>query len=182
MVTAVRAGNTYVYERLFRTYYAPLCEFAFQYVHDDDVAEEVVQHVLVSLWMRRETWQVRSTVRAYLYGATRNRALSWRKKSKRYALHLRRVWQFAAADLPADRDARHLENRVDAVRLFEAAVARLSERRQTMLLLRVSMGLSYREIAETLGTTVKNVETTLARIIRQLEREVPAFLTERSGP
>ena len=84
MNSAVRvdspAGDERALETLFRSHYASLCEFAVRYVREEALAEEIVQDLFADLWARRAEWRLRGPVRAYLFGAVRNRALNVRKR------------------------------------------------------------------------------------------------------
>ena len=73
-VAAVRAGEPAAFEALFHAYHAPLCTFAHRYLGARDLAEEIVQEVFLFVWERRETWDVRTSVRSYLFTAVRNAA------------------------------------------------------------------------------------------------------------
>src|SRR5256885_9713379 len=80
----VRTGDAQAFEALFRAYVEPLCSFAYSYVESESQAQEIVQDLFTRLWERRETLERPRSVRAYLYGATRNRALN--------EVRNRRVW------------------------------------------------------------------------------------------
>ena len=76
----IRGGDERALESLFRAYFAPLCEFAVRYVREAALAEEIVQDLFADLWARRADWEPRGPVRAYVFGAVRNRALNLRKR------------------------------------------------------------------------------------------------------
>ena len=61
---------------MFEAYFPRLCRFAAQYVDSENRARDVVQEVFLQLWERRRKWTVRSSLKAYLYQAVRNRALN----------------------------------------------------------------------------------------------------------
>src|SRR5687767_13327359 len=46
--TALRTGDEAAFEQLFRRYATTLCDFAYSYVDDVDVAEDVVHSLFVS--------------------------------------------------------------------------------------------------------------------------------------
>lgn len=172
-IAAIRVGNELAYERVFRDYYGDLCRFAVRYVRDADLAEDVVQVVLGELWIRREAWHVQTTIAAYLYGATRNAAVTRLRQLER----ARRLAEEASGD-PLD-GARALEPTViqaleqqEKYAALSRGLATLSDRRRTMLLLRIVYRLSYREIALVTQTSIKNVEVTLNRAVAALRRAV----------
>jgi len=77
VVARVRAGDEGACETLFRTFHAPLWKFAYGYVRSREAAEEIVQEVFLALWRNRATWEVHTSVRAWLFGAVRHQALNY---------------------------------------------------------------------------------------------------------
>jgi RNA polymerase sigma-70 factor (ECF subfamily) len=174
VIAAIRAGDKDAYEHVFRAYYSDLCRFAVRYVRDTDLAEDVVQVVLGDLWIRREEWQVQTTIAAYLYGATRNGAVTRLRqldRARRLAVDLARSRALDGDHFLEPAVVRALELEEQNAALARAIEA-LSDRRRTMLLLRIALRLSYREIALVTRTSVKNVEVTLNRAISTLRRNV----------
>jgi RNA polymerase sigma-70 factor (ECF subfamily) len=76
IVSRIRAGDQSAFDALYITYFSDLWRVTNRLVRSADVANDIVQDVFVSLWEHREVWTVRTTVRAYLYGAVRHRVSS----------------------------------------------------------------------------------------------------------
>lgn len=178
-IERVRAGDARAFEALFAGYYEPMVRYAFGLVQVRAIAEELVQDVFVNLWERRERWTVQSSIRTYLFGATRNRALNWLRHAT-----LHRQW--AESIDPLDDSATPLVPRVagadEHVRLVElrAAILRAIEqlpgrRRETFLLSR-EHHLTYEQIAEVMGVSVKTVEEQIARALRSLRASLAQWL------
>ena len=53
LITLLQQGDRNAYKQLFIKYYSPLCEYASQYISDDD-SEELVQELMLFLWETRE--------------------------------------------------------------------------------------------------------------------------------
>ncbi|MEQ9052105.1 MAG: sigma factor, partial [Marinoscillum sp.] len=70
------------FQKLFEEYYASLVLFAYNYVKDQDEAEEMVQEVFTNVWIKAETIAITSSVRSYLYGCVRNASLNHLKHQK----------------------------------------------------------------------------------------------------
>jgi RNA polymerase sigma-70 factor (ECF subfamily) len=176
-VVGIRGGDERAFEALFRAYAAPLVAFVTGYVHAPDVAEELVQDVLCSIWERRTEWTVRDGVRSYLYLAARNRAF-------KYLKHERVVRKTAARQthgpvpgmgvVPANGDERTREREI-AERVAEA-IAGLPARAREAYILRRDHGLSYAEIARVMGITAKGVDMALSRATRQLREQLADLL------
>src|ERR1700689_4645051 len=88
LVAAVRAGDREAYERVFRAHAAGLTTFVERYVRSPDVAEELVQDLLLAVWRDRARWDPAGSIGGYLYRAARNRAFNWLKRA-----HIVSAWQ-----------------------------------------------------------------------------------------
>jgi RNA polymerase sigma factor (sigma-70 family) len=72
----MRTGDEAAFETLFRAYAKPLCAFAYTYVGSTAAAQEIVQELFCRIWERRDTLEMPRSVHAYLFSATRNRAIA----------------------------------------------------------------------------------------------------------
>ena len=162
------------FELMFRQHYGALATFALRYLRERAIAEELVQDLFADLWARRATWNPRpGSERAYLLAAVRNRALNLRKRNA-----LERDWERdeAVADVrelhphPAQSD--HLLETAELEQQVNAALESLPERCRLVMHLRWREQLSYAEIAEVMGISVKGVENQLARGLERLRERV----------
>jgi RNA polymerase sigma-70 factor (ECF subfamily) len=164
---SIRRDEPGAFEALFQEHHAELCRFAEGYVREGAVAEELVQDVFFELWRRRREWELHTTLRAYLFGAVRNRALNHLKRTKR-----EREWLAVSREgaEPADQGAApdRLAEESQAAAAIARAVARLPTRARMVIDLRWRHGLRHAEIAEVMGISVKGVENQLARALKAM--------------
>jgi len=80
LVRSLQEGDREAYKQIFLTYYSPLCEYATRFIPDAD-AEELVQSLMMYLWENREELVIESSLRSYLFTATRHRCLNAIKKN-----------------------------------------------------------------------------------------------------
>jgi RNA polymerase sigma-19 factor, ECF subfamily len=158
------AGDHAAFESLFREYHAPLCAFADRVVAAPDVAEEIVQDVFASLWRTRSTLRIRTSLRAYLYTAVRNRALNHARRSGTESVLDAAVSMDASAG--AEPDA--LVQAAETAEIVASAIASLPPRCREVITLRWVHGLSHAEIAEIMSVSVKAVENQVTRGLRTL--------------
>lgn len=176
LVDRIRLGDSAAFDALFRSFYGEMCTFAFRYLRSREDAEDVVQDVFAAIWQRRSAWNVEGDVRAYLFGAVRNRAL---RRSEQLTRHEKRtnMLRFDAAlersGPPVDR---HLEDE-EVEANVRAAIAALPDRSREIVVLRWQHQMKYSEIAKTMGISVKGVENQLARATKKL-RERLTWLRE----
>jgi RNA polymerase sigma-70 factor, ECF subfamily len=151
---------------LFREHYAGLVDFATRYVKALEVAEEVVQEVFLRVWTQREAGDPAEITRAYLYGATRNQAITLLRHD--HVVHRHAATRSAEPHAPATPDA---ELEADELtRAVRAAIDHLPERSRLVFVLSRDRGLSYAEIADVLGISAKAVEANMARALKSLRK------------
>lgn len=136
------------------------------------MAEEIVQEVFLYIWERRETWDVRTSAKSYLFAAVRNAATS-------YLRHERVVRQREAETVELFiRPAATADARVTTAELVAAvqrAVSRLPERCRLIFTLHREQGLTYPEIAEVLDISPKTVEVQMGRALKALRQALAGF-------
>ncbi len=173
VVARIRDGDARAFETVFRTYYAPLAAFAYRYLRDAAAAEDVVQDVFGKLWENRRSLVVTTSLRAYLYAAVRNRTLDIRKHDT-----VVEDWERdeSSADVrelhPAPRQPDEILDRQLIGDRLAAAFEALPERQAQVMRLRWKNDLSYAEIAEAVGISVKGVEKHLSRGLAALKRQL----------
>ena len=166
-VERIRTGDPMAFEALFHAYHASLCSFAYRYLGARDLAEEMVQEVFLFVWERRESWDVRSSVRSYLFTAVRNAALSYLRHERVVARRDARVRILQDTVAPgADLEVVQAET----VAAIQEAVARLPDRCRLVFTLHREQGLTYAEVAEVLGISPRTVEVQIGRALRSLRR------------
>jgi len=82
LIEKIRKGDEEVFGELFRTWYSDLCLFAHQYVGSADLSRDVVQEVFINIWDNHENFSIHTSIRAYLYKAVKNQAISQLRKTK----------------------------------------------------------------------------------------------------
>lgn len=165
----VRAGDPGAFEALFHAYHAPLCAFAYRYVGARDLAEDIVQEIFLFVWERRETWDVRTSVKSYLFTAVRNAALSYLRHERvvrRREAETVELFDGRSAGADAEADA------AETLAAVQQAVGRLPERCRLAFTLHREQGLTYSEIAEVLGISPRTVEVQMGRALKSLRKSL----------
>jgi RNA polymerase sigma-70 factor, ECF subfamily len=165
------------FERLFRAEYASLVRFMRNWIDESATAEDLVQDVFAAAWRNRSRLDG-GAPRAYLFRAARNRALNHlRDRRVRRAADHRLAGAHdetllrAAGAPPAPRADAALEAARTAAAIRQAVDA-LPTRCRMIFRMSRDHGLSYREIAASLGLSVKTVETQMGRALQALRRSL----------
>lgn len=172
LFSRLAAGDETAFDTIFRTWYAPLVRIATYLLHDDGIAEEVVQEVMLEVWRRRESLAFEQEPRRYLMRATRNRALN-------HVRHEAVVARAAARDLAEEAHAATAPAMVQAAELEVAiaqAVATLPDRCRAVFELSRRHHMSYADIAAALDIAPKTVENQMGKALRMLRVALAVWL------
>lgn len=157
-------ANTELYttfETLFREHYNSLANYAYSILKNKENAEDVVQDVFVKLW--QNTPDVINTPQAkfYLITATKNNCISFlRKQSSKTFVPVEETRLAAQADEPL-----RLE-RQDIPALINQALSHLPPQCLAIFKLSRFGKLTYQQIADELGLSVKTVENQMGKALR----------------
>lgn len=175
LLERIRAGDSDAFDAVFRANYAALVGSAERILGRRDVAEEIVQDVMLELWRRRETLAVEDSLRGYLFRATRNRSLNHLRHG---AIEKRAEPELAAnrAESGSSAHAALVEEEIDVA--VKRAVADLPARCREVFELSRVHGLRYSEIATTLGISVKTVEAQMGKALRILRERLAQWLPD----
>ncbi len=69
-------------EYLFKTYYKRLHNTAYQILHDEALADDIVQEVFITIWNKRDELNITTTIEGYLVKSTINKALNYIEQNK----------------------------------------------------------------------------------------------------
>jgi len=177
VVARIGAGDVAAFEALYRAHAPALLAFAHSQVRSRELAEDLVQDLFLALWRHRKKWDLRTSLRAYLLGALRNRIISYRRSMQAREGALRRVETATLASVAEPSGADHRVREAELAEAIEKAIGALPPRcRETFLLVR-QQNLTYTEAAEVLGISVKAVEMNMVRALAALRKELGAWRT-----
>ncbi len=158
---------------MFKNYYQPLCRYANTFMNDSDEAEEIVQGSFITIWEKRQTIDITTSVKAYLYRAIRNACLNQikhQKVKKLYADHELKTGEkySEATDQSTLRD--ELENKI------QAAIKTLPEQCRIIFQLSRFEELKYQEIADQMNLSVKTVENQMGKALKIMREQLRDYL------
>ena len=82
LIFALRRGEKYAYLEVYNDFYGVMYHLSIQYLHDNRLAEEIVQDTFVKLWEIRETLNEQFNLRNFLYTITKNNCLNYLRNQK----------------------------------------------------------------------------------------------------
>ena len=167
-----------LYQETFYKYYEPLCRYAFTIVKEPHSCEDIVQETFLRVWEKKQNLIGSEELTWYLYTAIRNNCLSFLDKKQRVVLG-----EFSGQEIietPGERPAANVKE-TDFETLLKAALENLPPKcREVFVLSRVS-NLTYKQISDTLGISIKTVENQMGKALKILrayirqKQEIPVI-------
>ena len=157
------------FEMAYKQYFASLVGFAYQYVEDSEISEDIVQEMFGKLWDKSETVDIRTNLKSYLFGAVRNACLN----------HLRHQKVVASHESERGEERVHQLNFMEMDELQEKvneALAQLPEKRRQIFELSRFQDKKYHEIAAELDVSIKTVETQMSRALKVMREVLGSYI------
>jgi RNA polymerase sigma-70 factor (ECF subfamily) len=180
IIAGLRRRDETALAALYDRFARPAFSLALKLLHDQELAEDVIQEVFLTLWSRPEMYvPERGRFLPWLLGVTHHRAVDvLRSQTARNRRHASGDQQALLLEFTAD--PHHLTDPADHVlRSIEVqevrrALQRLPLEQQEVLVLSLIGGLTHAEIAEHLGQPLGTVKTRLRLGLRKLRTALAA--------
>lgn len=158
-------------ELLFKKFYSHICYAVYRIIPDSAISEDIAQEVFMEVWRKRETIEIKSSVKAYLKRAGVNKALNHiRARKIRFdnddELEMERI---SIADHSGDVEL------LDLQMIIDKAIDSLPERCRIVFSLSRFEELSYKEIAAKLDISVKTVENQIGKALKIMRSAVKGY-------
>jgi RNA polymerase sigma-70 factor (ECF subfamily) len=148
------------FSRIVREHKSTIYTVCYMFSKDKQEVDDLFQEVLVKLWQGYDSFQGKSDLRTWIYRVSLNTCISIDRKKKRRKTQplLEGIDLFDKNDA-GNRQTDMLHERIGRLQPFDRAIV--------LLWLE---NMSYDEIAQIVGISVKNVSVKLYRIKEQLKQ------------
>lgn len=165
-----------IVENLFRKYYKVLRTYAYRFVNDMPISENIVQDVFLELWNKRETIDFDQSIKAYLFKSVYHRSLNYLSNpviSKNTSLdQLAENDQLAEYFISQDKNFEYWSMMDDIGKEIERLLDQLPPQCKTVFLLSRKEELRNKEIADKLGISLKAVEKQITKALSFLREQL----------
>ncbi|NRA38991.1 MAG: sigma-70 family RNA polymerase sigma factor [Planctomycetes bacterium] len=170
LVHASQRGDEDCFEQLVLRYQYRLRGFVASYVHDADLADEIVQESFVRAYEILARFESeRATFSSWLHGIARNVVREHRSRQYRRGSKLNDLQRFLQRDLE-EREAKQAGNDPEQVEALRNCLSELDDNRKLIVRLRYYENHSVQDIARSIDRPPNTVSMILTRL-RQSLRE-----------
>ena len=172
IITALKAGEEYVFDAVYRHYFSRLCAFCSQYVSEQEEIEEIVQDTMMWLWENRCRLLEELTLKTLLFTIVKNKALN---RISHFEIK-RKVHQEITEKYEKEFDNPdfYLEN--ELFRLYENALKQLPKDYREAYEMNRSHRLTHKEIAEKLNVSPQTVNYRIGQALKLLRIALKDYL------
>lgn len=181
LLEGLKRGDKGVFETLFRKYVTVLREYAFFYIMDTQIAEDLVQDLFVKMWEIRENLNIHNSLKAYLYRSIHNSCIQFLRHKNVSHKHEKYV-QFRLSEA---RLMNQLYFEIGINKLFEKEITELVDQslkkmpvktREIFILSRRKY-MKNSEIAAKFDLTEKSVEYHISKALETLRTDLKDYLS-----
>lgn len=176
----LKEGDRTSFEHVFEHYYHRLHCFINEYVHDTEVAKNILQDVFLLLWEKKSILLDDTNLNAWLYTVTKNKTLKYLRHQEYVKTHieislLNQNENFLNAAALDSIDTSEFAFR-EIEKIIQRTLVSMPENIQTIFKLSRFENLKNREIAERLNISEKTVEANITKSLKLLRVALKDYL------
>jgi len=160
---AFKSGNAASFSHLYQKYSAGLYNYGAKFSTDKDLIKECIQELFVAIWTKRDSVGNPEHIKNYLYKSFRNLLLKKTTQlQKNHSFDETENYEFNVS-LNIEEALIDGERRQKITEQLQLTISGLTPRQKEAIFLKFYEQLSYEEVAEVMGITVKATYKIMAR-------------------
>jgi len=181
LTSSLRKGEKKAYQEIYNDFFGVMYHLSLQYLHDENLSEEIVQDTFLKLWEIRETLNEQFNIRNYIYTLTKNNCLNYLRNQKIALVHQRNIKYLETQYnyMALEKLGNFIEFEELSSKIDQAIEMLPDDLRSTFILSRIEE-FHYKEIADKQSVSVKTIEARISKALRILRHElkeyIPVFL------
>ncbi len=157
-----------VLQSIYRDYYEKLCKQVYLLVRDSNIAEDIVQEVIVEIWNKKDQLNIQQSLEAYLKRACKNRSLNHLRDQKVKWEDESELYDVEDSNVSSEQQITYEELEQEIC----SCIDHLPEKCRLVFTLSRFEDMSYNEIADNLGISIKTVENQISKALRILREKI----------
>lgn len=175
LIVKIKAGDKQAFEQVFVKFYNALCRYAYDILHSEDDAKDVVAEVFANVWEKHENVNEKLSLSSYLYRSVYNRSLNLirYRKNKPNTNEEDQSIKTVPIIKEGDKDfplSQMIQN--EKIDMIKSAIDSLPDRCRHIFLLHRKFRYKYSEIAEILDISENTVKAQVQIALKKLREKI----------
>lgn len=173
IIDRLKANDRTALRDVFKSEYLSVCKTINRFIRDKNLVEDLAQEVFLRLWDKRDKINITSSLSAYIRRMAINEALGYLRKNKK----------FEEEEIQPDISLGHDHSGEDDYLYGElkgnimAAIDSLPPKCKAVFKLSRFEEMTYQEIADQMGISIKTVENQMGKALKVLRSKLQNYLT-----
>ena len=164
LMELVKNGDKEAYNKIVIEHRVSAISFAYSFVYDLYVAEDIVQDVFVNIYIKRKSYRPVCEFKTFLFQAIRNKSIDYLRRTKiRTAVDLNNLAELVSCS------AEEAFLQTEKTKLIFELMNELNNDYKTALYLFAIEGESYAEIAKIMKKTIPQIKILIFRARKKLK-------------
>jgi RNA polymerase sigma-70 factor (ECF subfamily) len=172
MLDRIRVGDKQTYRLLFENYYKVLILYASSLTKDETKAEDLAQNAFINLWTKRDTLEIRTSVKNYLYKSVYNLFINDYRKELRNNNVLDKI-HYEVLLQSLEEEEQSIKIKLDWI---NKEIDSLPPKSKEIFIMNKRRGLTYKEISKILNISENTVESHISRALKRIRQNIPKSL------
>lgn len=165
----INLSNHRDFKKLIDKFYIPLCHFAFHYIENKEVAEDIVQDCFIKLWEIRTDFLYLHQAKSFLYTSIRNKSINELEHNKVVDSYQKNILDKSSEQFFHD----HLIEE-ETYRILNDAIDKLPDKTRRIMQLSLK-GMNNIDIADTLSISKETVHSLKKSAYKKLRIHLKDF-------
>ena len=179
------SGDIAAFKELIKKHQGTVTGIIYRYTGNHNEVEDLAQDIFLKIYKAANSYVPRAQFKTWLYKVVANHCLNFFRSQKRKAL-------IYSLDQPVSEDYNPHIQRTDAQKeqpetllqqqelqiALKRALSELPERQRMAIILHRFEGLSYKEVADTLGSSLSAVESLIFRAMSSLKEKLSPYKSD----
>lgn len=165
----MKKGDKESFKFFFDEYYSDLCNYVNLFIRNETLSEGIVQEVYIYLWSNREKIRIDTSVRAYLFTASKYKGLNHIRNEKVRTMALTKLANDTKRYVPQPDE---IIQEQECQKMLSGVIEQLPHRCREIFLLSRKHGYTNERIATELKISPKTVENQMTIALRKIREQI----------
>jgi len=162
-------GSKAAFEALYNRYFPRLYHHAYKMLKDQDEAQDLIQELFTSFWIKGKELDLITSVSSYFYASTRNRILNIFEHNRVHDHYVLSLGEFlSSVEMCVD----ELVIEKELAEIIEGEIKQMPPKMREIFELSRKEDLSHKEIADYLAISDKTVKKQISNALKILRMKI----------